>query len=126
MPLTQISLRKGKSLEYRRELMEQIYLAMRDSIGIPENDRFATISELEDGNFNNSGDYLEISRSNDIVFIQITLNSGRTTEQKQTLYKTIAQRLNTSLDIRPEDICISLLEVAKEDWSLGNGIAQYA
>ena len=126
MPLTQISLRKGKSLEYRRELMEQIYLAMRDSIGIPENDRFATISELEDGNFNNSGGYLEISRSNDIVFIQITLNSGRTTEQKQAIYKTIAQRLNTSLDIRPEDICISLLEVAKEDWSLGNGIAQYA
>lgn len=126
MPLTQISLRKGKSLEYRNELMEQIYLVMRESIAIPENDRFATISELEDGNFNNSGDYLGIDRSKDIVFIQITINAGRTTQKKQALYKAIAQRLNKSLGIRPEDVCINLLEVSKEDWSLGNGVAQYA
>jgi len=63
MPLTRISLRKGKSLDYRRELMEEVYLAMRESINIPENDRFATVTELEDGNFNNSGDYLGIQNS---------------------------------------------------------------
>ena len=72
MPFTQISLRKGKPLDYRRELMEEVYLAMRDSINIPENDRFATITELEDGNFNNSGDYLGISRSDDIVSVSYT------------------------------------------------------
>ena len=60
MPFTQISLRKGKSPDFRRELMEQVYVAMRESITIPENDRFATITELEDGNFNNSGDYLSL------------------------------------------------------------------
>lgn len=126
MPLTQISLKKGKSPEFRREMMEQIYLAMRETIGSPENDRFATITELEDGNFNNSGDYMGIDRSSDILFIQITINAGRTVEKKQALYKAIAQNLNAKLDVRPEDVCISLLEVAKEDWSLGNGIAQYA
>jgi len=126
MPLIQISLKKGQSLEFRREMMEQIYLAMRESIATPENDRFATITELEDGNFNNSGNYLGINRSENVVFIQITLNAGRTTEKKQALYKAIAQRLNEHLDVRPEDVIISLLEVAKEDWSLGNGIAQYA
>ena len=126
MPLTQISLRKGKSLDYRSQLMEEIYLAMRESIGIPENDRFATITELEEGNFNHSGDYLGISRSNDIVFIQITLNKGRTTDKKKALYAKIAERLTANLDIRPEDVVISLLEVAAEDWSLGNGEAQYA
>ncbi|NKB77580.1 MAG: tautomerase family protein [Gammaproteobacteria bacterium] len=126
MPFTQISLRKGKSLDYRRELMEEIYLAMRESISIPENDRFATITELEDGNFNNSGDYLGISRSDDIVFIQITLNSGRTTDKKKALYAKVAERLHANLNIRPEDVVISLLEVEMEDWSLGNGEAQYA
>ena len=83
MPFTQISLRKGKSSDFRRELMEQVYVAMRESITIPENDRFATITEPEDGNFNNSGDYLGINRSDDIVYIQITLNSGRTTDKKR-------------------------------------------
>ena len=126
MPFTQISLRKGKSLDYRRELMEEIYLAMRESIKIPENDRFATVNELEDGNFNNSGDYLGISRSDDIVYIQITLNSGRTTDKKKALYAKIAERLHANLGIRPEDVVISLLEVSPEDWSLGNGQAQYA
>lgn len=126
MPFTQISLLKGKSLDYRRDLMEEVYLAMRESINIPENDRFATITELEDGNFNNSGDYLGINRSDDIVYIQITLNGGRTTEKKKALYAKIAQRLQANLGIRTEDIVISLLEVSPEDWSLGNGEAQYA
>ena len=126
MPLIQISLRKGKPLDYRRDLMEEVYLAMRESINTPENDRFATITELEDGNFNNSGDYLGISRSDDIVFIQITLNAGRTTDKKKALYAEIAKRLNTKLGIRKEDVVISLVEIALEDWSLGNGEAQYA
>ena len=126
MPFTQIALRKGKSPDYRRDLMEEVYLAMRESIGIPENDRFATVTELEDDNFNNSGDYLGISRSDDIVYIQITLNSGRTPDNKKALYAKIAERLNANLGIRKEDIVISLLEVSPEDWSLGNGEAQYA
>jgi len=126
MPFTQISLRKGKSLDFRRQLMEEIYLAMRESISIPENDRFATITELEDGNFNNSGDYVGIDRSNDIVFIQITLNHGRTTDKKKALYAKLAERLNANLGVRREDVVISLLEVSPEDWSLGNGEAQYA
>jgi len=83
MPFTQISLKKGTSVEFRGALMEEIYLAMRESIGIPENDRFAIITELEPGNFNHSGDYAGISRSDNVVFIQITLNAGRTVELKR-------------------------------------------
>jgi len=126
MPFTQISLRRGRSLDFRRALMEEVYLAMRESIGIPEDDRFATITELEDGNFNHSGDYLGIERSEDVVFIRITLNRGRTTDLKKALYAQIAERLNANLGIRKEDVVISLLEVSPEDWSLGNGDAQYA
>ncbi len=126
MPFTQISLKKGKPPEYRRALMEQIYLAMRESIAIPENDRFATITELEPENFNNSGSYADIDRSEDVVFIQITLNAGRSTEKKKALYAAIANRLKEDPGVRPEDVVISLIEVATEDWSLGNGLAQYA
>lgn len=126
MPFTQISLKKGKSPEFHGALMEQVYLAMRDSISIPEDDRFATITELEAGNFNNSGNYAGVDRSDDVVFIQITLNAGRTVEKKKALYAEVAKRLAADPGVRPEDVVISLLEVAKEDWSLGNGVAQYA
>lgn len=126
MPFTHISLKKGKSPAYRSALMEQVYLAMRETIGIPENDRFATIAELELENINNSGNYAGIDRSDDVVFIQITLNAGRTVEKKKALYAEIATRLEADPGVRPEDVVISLVEVEKEDWSLGNGVAQYA
>jgi len=94
MPFTQIQLKKGTSSEFRRTLMEQVYLAMRETISIPEDDRFATITELEPSNFNNSGDYAGIERSENVVFIQITLNKGRTVEKKKALYADIAKRLS--------------------------------
>ena len=126
MPFTQISMTEGKSAEYRTTLMEEIYLGMRDTINIPEDDRFATISEHKPENINNSGSYLGIDRSDDVIFIQITLNHGRSTDQKKALYGKIAERLSDSLDVRPEDVVVSLIEVQLEDWSLGNGEGQYA
>lgn len=126
MPFTHISLKQGTSAAYRRALMEQVYLAMRETINIPENDRFATIAELDIENFDNSGNYAGIERSEDVVFVQITLNAGRTVEQKKALYAAIAKRFASDPGVRPEDVVISLLEVSKEDWSLGNGLAQYA
>jgi len=126
MPFTEISLRKGKPTSFRRALMEEVYLAMRDTIGIPEDDRFATITEFDEDNFNNSGNYMGINRTENTVLIRITLNAGRTTELKKALYSKIAERLAANPGVAPEDVVISLIEVAKEDWSLGNGEAQYA
>ena len=126
MPFTQISLKKGTTQSFRSALMEEIYLAMRESIGKPEDDRFATITELEPGNFNSSGNYAGVNRTEDVIFIQVTLNTGRTVELKKALYAAVAKRLSNNPGVRPEDIVISLIEVAKEDWSLGNGEAQYA
>jgi phenylpyruvate tautomerase PptA (4-oxalocrotonate tautomerase family) len=126
MPFTHISLAEGKPIEYRTALMEEVYLSMREAIGSPENDRFATISEHKQENINNSGNYLGIDRSEDIIFIQITLNHGRSTDQKKALYARIAERLSVNPGVRPQDLVISLSEVDPQNWSLGNGEAQYA
>lgn len=126
MPFTQITLAEGKSDAYRTALMDGVYLSMRETIASPEEDRFATVSELPSVNINNSGDYAGVDRSDDIVFIQITLNAGRTTDQKKALYAAIARNLEANPGVRKEDIVINLVEVALEDWSLGNGEATYA
>ena len=107
-------------------IRDRIYLSMRETIGIPEDDRFATISEHKPENLNNSGSYLDIDRSSDVIFIQITLNHGRSTDQKKALYAKIAERLRSNPGVRPEDLVISLYEINPQDWSLGNGEAQYA
>ena len=60
------------------------------------------------------------------MLIQVTLSSGRTVEMKQAFYKAVADGLHERIGFRREDVFISLVEVKKENWSFGNGIAQYA
>lgn len=125
MPLTRISLRAGKSAAYRRAIMNGVYNAMRETFNVPENDRFMTVSEHDASNFDYGVDYLGIARTDDLVIIQITANNTRTLEQKKALYAKIASNLKTAPGIRPEDVLVSLVEVPKENWSFGHGIAQY-
>ncbi|MFH0298291.1 tautomerase family protein [Bradyrhizobium sp. 31Argb] len=125
MPLVRIDLRKGKDAAFRQEIGRIVYDALI-SVGVPEKDRFQLISEHEADGFLFDADYLGIHRTNDLVIIQITWNEGRTSAQKQALYKAIADGLHTALGLRREDIFINLVEVKKENWSFGNGIAQYA
>jgi phenylpyruvate tautomerase PptA (4-oxalocrotonate tautomerase family) len=125
MPLVRIDIRKGKDSTYRHEIGRVVYEALI-GVGVPENDRFQVINEHEDDNFLFDPDYIGIHRSDDLVIIQITWNEGRSTEQKKALYKAIADGLHTAVGLRREDVFINLIEVKKENWSFGNGEAQYA
>ena len=126
MPLVRVSLRSGKSDAYKQAIGDGIYQAMLDSFNVPKEDRFVVVSEHAEGEFQFSKTYLDIARSDDLVIIQITANSGRTVEQKKALFARIAELLSQNPGLRKQDIFINLVEVAKENWSFGNGIAQYA
>lgn len=125
MPLVRIDLRKGKDAAYRQHIGRVVYEAML-AVGVPANDRFQIVTEHDADNFLFDPGYLGIERTEDLVIIQITWNEGRTLEQKKTLYTAIADGLATSPGLRREDVFINLVEVKKENWSFGNGIAQYA
>ena len=125
MPLVQISMRSGQSEAYRQALFDSLYRAMRESYDVPEDDQFMTIREHEAANFGYSPTYLGIARSDDALFIQLTVSNTRTLEQKKALFRQIAQRLGESPGVRPEDVFINLVEVDKANWSFGHGLAQY-
>ena len=126
MPLVRIDLLEGKTAEFKSQLGELVYESMLETIGIPEEDKFVVVNDLKAEELIFSTNYLGVDRTDGIVIIQITMNEGRTTEVKKALYKTVADKLNIQLDIRKEDVFINLVEVNKENWSFGNGIAQYA
>jgi phenylpyruvate tautomerase PptA (4-oxalocrotonate tautomerase family) len=126
MPLIRISLRKGKPSAYRKALADAVYLALRETFNVPEDDLFVTISEHEEDNFFYGANYLGIERSDDLVIVQITVSNTRTVDQKKALFQRITGRLGTEPGLRPEDVFINLIEVEKENWSFGHGIAQYA
>jgi phenylpyruvate tautomerase PptA (4-oxalocrotonate tautomerase family) len=126
MPLTRISLRRGKPAAYRKAVLDGVYLAMRETFNVPEDDRFMLITEHDADDFSYGADYLGIHRSDDLVIIQLTVSDTRTPAQKQALFSRIAQRLTDAPGLRPEDVFINLVEVKPENWSFGHGIAQYA
>ncbi|CAN0626265.1 putative tautomerase YusQ [Burkholderia multivorans] len=126
MPFTQISLRAGKSAAYRQAIFDSIYRAMRETFNVPEDDQFMTISEHDAASFRFGASYLGINRSDDLVLIQITANNTRSVEQKKALFHRVAELLGESPGIRPEDVFVNLVEVAKENWSFGHGLVQYA
>ena len=126
MPLVRIALRKGKSAEFRRALSDSIHRAMVETIKIPEQDRFQIVTEHDEAGLIYDPSYLGVSRTDGVVLVQITLSAGRTLEVRKALFARIAQLLRESPGIRPEDVFINLVEVAKENWSFGNGVASYA
>jgi phenylpyruvate tautomerase PptA (4-oxalocrotonate tautomerase family) len=124
MPLARIDLIKGKSEDYRQAIGEAVYQALR-SIGVPEDDRFQIITEHEPANFIFPNAYLGVEHTRELVMIQITFNEGRTTAQKQALFKAIAEGIHVATGLRIGDVFVSLVEVKRENWSFGNGVAQY-
>jgi len=126
MPLIRISLRAGKPAEYRQAIARNVYEALRETFSVPPRDFFATISEHDADGLLFDPTYFDIARSDDLVIIQITASNTRTVEQKKALFQRIADRLAKAPGIRPQDVFINLIEVAKENWSFGNGQAQYA
>jgi 4-oxalocrotonate tautomerase len=125
MPLVRIDLLEGKSLEYRKQVGQIVYQSLLDAFSVPKDDRFQIVTEHPKAELLFDRDYLGIHRSDDCIFVQITLSSGRTVEMKQRFYKAVADGLHETLMLRREDVFINLVEVSKENWSFGNGEAQY-
>jgi phenylpyruvate tautomerase PptA (4-oxalocrotonate tautomerase family) len=125
MPLVRIDLVEGKSQEYRQKVGEIVYQTLLDVLSVPNHDRFQVITEHSKSGLSFDRDYLGVHRSDDCIFLQITLNSGRSVELKQRFYKAIADGLHVGVKLRREDVFVNLVEVPKENWSFGNGEAQY-
>jgi phenylpyruvate tautomerase PptA (4-oxalocrotonate tautomerase family) len=117
---------QGKPAKYRAAIGDAVQQAMVESINVPPLDRFQVITEHARDDIVYDPNYLNIKRTDDVVFIQITLNAGRTLDMKKALYRRLTELLAADPGIRPEDVVINLVEVAKENWSFGNGIASYA
>lgn len=125
MPLVRISLVKGQPAALRRSIGDAVHRALVETIDVPPRDRFQLLTEHEPGDLVFDSEYLGIARSDNILIIQITLSAGRSLEKKRRLYRRITHNLG-ELGVRREDVWINLVEVAKENWSFGNGVASYA
>lgn len=125
MPIVNISMRTGKPEAYRQAIFDSLYQALRETLGVPEGDQFMTITEHEAANFRH-GDAFGVDRSDDLVYIRITVFDSRTVEQKKALFRRVTELLGEGPGLRPQDVFVNVYDAPKENWSVGNGLAQFA
>ena len=112
--------------DQRNRIGDIVYQVMADVLNVPDGDKFQIITGHDANSLRIDPAYLGIDRSTKAFIIDITLNAGRSVELKQQFYAAVAQRLADRAGIRPQDVMIVLTEVSKENWSFGDGLAQYA
>jgi len=123
MPLVKIDVIEGRSEEELTQLTDVIQEVMMETFAAPKRDRFQIINEHKPGQLKILDAGLGYTRTDKIVFIQVT-QQGRTREQKQSMYARMSEKLK-SIGIPPTDLIISVVENKKEDWSFGEGKAQF-
>lgn len=126
MPLVRVSVPAGKPPAWRAAVGDAVHRAMVETINVPAKDRFQVLTEHLPGDLVYDPSYLDVPRTDGFVLVQITLNQGRTLEMKKAFYARVAALLAEGAGVRKEDVMVSLVEVPKENWSFGNGVAQYA
>ena len=121
MPLIHVAMRTGKSQAYRQAILDSLYQALREALDVPVDDQFMTLSEHTPGNFRHGGAY-GVERSEDVLYIDITVFNTRTPEQKKELFRRIADRLAESPGVRPQDVFVVIADAPKENRSVGHGL----
>lgn len=125
MPLVRITLAAGRTPSERRQIADAVHQALVDTANVPADDRFQVVQEVAADGLIYDERYLGQSRSRQVLFIEITLNAGRTVEVKKALYAAIAASLGKAAGVRPDDVLVNLVEVPRENWSFGGGVMSY-
>jgi len=126
MPFIRIDTLAGQYSDTQRAAMSDVLYEAVRSIGAPEGDRFQVFTEHPPGRLVADPDYLGVPRTDGFVAVQVTMNAGRSLEQKKGFFAQTADGFHAQAGVRREDVFINLIEVPRENWSFGNGEAQYA
>ena len=113
MPLVRIEIIKGKSVDYKKKLLDAVHVALMNAIQIEDWDRFQRLYEIEDELFERSE-----SKTDKFTMIELTMFQGRTKEQKERIYEEIVKELYERLEIQATDVFIVIHEPPNENWGL--------
>lgn len=126
MPLVRISLSESTSPADVSAVSDSVHGALVATFSVPEADRFQAIHRHSAADLVCTPEFLGVQHSQHVVFVQISCSPGRTVDTKKALYAKIAADIAASSSFKADDVIINLLETSRENWSFGQGIAQYA
>lgn len=119
MPLVTISILKGKSPEYIKDVSDSVNSAVIECMNFPDDDHYQIIYQLD-------SDSLQFqSRDGDRVMMHLVMRAGRSNKSKQAFYKKVVENLSKNPGINPANVLITITENHDIDWSFRDGIAQF-
>jgi phenylpyruvate tautomerase PptA (4-oxalocrotonate tautomerase family) len=116
MPFAKIEVRRSRRPEAVQALIEAVYQAQREALGVPEDDQQIRYVEHRPEHF-----AVPPGKSENYTFVEILLFPGRSKEAKRRLYQGIVRRFG-ELGIAPADIFIVVLEPPLENWGIRGGV----
>jgi 4-oxalocrotonate tautomerase len=126
MPLVRISVSPDVTRPQLAAIGDAVHAAMVATFNVPQPDKFQVLTQHAAGELVCTPEFLGVAHSARVAFVQITCAEGRTLEVKKALYAKIAALVAATGAVQASDVIINLLEVKRENWSFGNGVAQYA
>ena len=121
MPMSRVSLLKGKPPEYLRAVSDSLHQALVDTFGVPADDRFQVIHQHEPYEMSFDRHYMAGPRSDDYMLINVTAGRARSTAVKQAFYGRLVELLAASPGVRPQDVMVVITTTQADDWSFGGG-----
>ena len=126
MPLVRVALPQDLSDQEVADISQAIHDAMVRTIEVPLKDRFQVLTRHTPQELIYTPEYLGVEHGKRLALIQITMSEGRSVEKKKALFAELAASISELGAMPAADVIVSLVEVKKENWSFGNGIAHYA
>ena len=121
MPLVTLTVRKPKSAEFKRTLLDAVHAALVSS-GVPATDKFQRVIELEAADFRFDPGYPDVqgSRDGDFALVEILWSVGRSVKVKKKLLAELMETLKGA-GLNPENVMVCFKETAWENWSFAGG-----
>ncbi|WP_111494232.1 MULTISPECIES: tautomerase family protein [Marinobacter] len=124
MPLLKFDLIEGRSEEEVRQLLDAAHESMVQAFEVPSSDRYQSVTQHRPGELILEDTGLGYRRTNAVVLLSV-VSRPRPQPQKIRFYKLLAQKLEASCGVSPDDLIVSVVENTDADWSFGQGRAQF-
>jgi phenylpyruvate tautomerase PptA (4-oxalocrotonate tautomerase family) len=124
MPISTISMHKGRTVEQKRVVADCVQDALIYA-GYPDNDRFQRLIEFDDGDliidpvFPNLHDR---PRTKSFVLIEILISQGRPDSMKQDMLHKIFENLAQRAGIAASDVMVIFHETDRTNLSIYRGV----
>lgn len=123
MPLVNVFLKEGKSQDYLQSVRLAIHNALMTAWGIPEHDCFQIIHEKKIEHLYIDPSMWNMKRTDNVIVLQI-VSTPRTKDMKLAFYQLLSNNLQNVVQLKPDNLFISIVNNQPEDWSFGYGKAQ--